>query len=437
MKRAVLILVAVVVVGAGVWAAQTLANRQQSGQAPQATPAPDETAGVIWASGKLVPAQWTGLSTAGQGTVATVHVAEGDQVKAGDLLLELSCGTLHSQVDVASAALREAEAARDKVLAPATTEQITQAEADVAVARANVQTAQSGVDSARRAAAVATSQVAIAQAQYNELAGRPTPAEKVAAQREIELAYAALKLAQQAYDRVKGDVNISALPESLALEQATVRFDAAKAAYDVATQGATPQQLAVAQAQVAAAQAQAQVAAGQAPAAESGVQAAQAQLARAQAALQALKAGPTAEDKAVAEGRVASARAALAAAETQLKDAQVRAPFAGQVGAISVRPGEMAVPGQVLLMLGDTGQLRVETTDLRETDVTRLKAGMPAEVTFDALPNRKFQGTVSRIAPMSTTDKGSTNYTLVIDVADLDAALRWGMTAFVNMQGQP
>ena len=36
--------------------------------------------------------------------------------------------------------------------------------------------------------------------------------------------------------------------------------------------------------------------------------------------------------------------------------------------------------------------MRVETTDLRETDVARLAIGMPVEVTFDALPDRTFRG---------------------------------------------
>jgi multidrug efflux pump subunit AcrA (membrane-fusion protein) len=87
-----------------------------------------------------------------------------------------------------------------------------------------------------------------------------------------------------------------------------------------------------------------------------------------------------------------------------------------------------------VLALGDTAIMRVETTDLRETDVARLGVGMPVEVTFDALPGRTFRGTVARIAPMSSTEKGSTNYTVIVDVADLDPALRWGMTAFVNIR---
>ena len=79
-------------------------------------------------------------------------------------------------------------------------------------------------------------------------------------------------------------------------------------------------------------------------------------------------------------------------AQAQLKQTQVVAPFAGQVGAVSVRPGELATPGQPVLMLGDTSKLRVETTDLRETDVTRLKLGMPVELTFDALPGQRVPG---------------------------------------------
>ena len=85
-------------------------------------------------------------------------------------------------------------------------------------------------------------------------------------------------------------------------------------------------------------------------------------------------------------------------------------------------------------MLGDTRQMRVETTDLRETDVAGLRSGMPAEITFDALPGRSFLGTIGRIAPMSSAEKGSTNYTVVVELEKLDPALRWGMTAFVNVQ---
>ena len=136
----------------------------------------------------------------------------------------------------------------------------------------------------------------------------------------------------------------------------------------------------------------------------------------------------------MADAQVKSAQAALATARAQLRQAQIIAPFAGQVGSVLTRAGELATPGQPLVMLGDTSEMWVETTDLRETDVTRLTLEIAVEVTFDALPGRVFDGTIARIAPMSTSEQGSTNYTVTVNVADLDPSLRWGMTAFVNIR---
>jgi multidrug resistance efflux pump len=397
-----------------------------------AQPASQEN--VIWASGKLLPARWAGLSPAASGTLRALNASEGDKVEAGVVLVELDNGILQSQVEVARAAVAEAEAAQAKLLAGATAAELAQAQADLLAAQSGVTQAQATVKQTQESVVTAEAQVAIAQAQYNELASRPSPAERIEAQRRIDLARLALEQAQRSYDEVRGDPHIAALPQALALQQATTDYEAAKAAYQVATQGATREQLAVAAAQINAAKAQVQVVRAQTPPAEAAVKSAEAQAMRAQAALDRLKAGATPEDKAMAEARVKSAQAALAQAQAQLKQAQVIAPFAGQVGTIYVRPGELATMGQPVLALGDTSKLRVETTDLRETDVTRLKLGMPVEVTFDALPGRTFQGKVARIAPMSTTEKGSTNFTVIVEMAELDGSLRWGMTAFVNIR---
>ena len=398
------------------------------------SPAPAAPENVIWASGKLLPARWAALSPATGGTVKALYPAEGDRVETGALLAEIDNGILQSQVEVAAAAVAEAEAARAKLLAGAAPADLAAAKADVSAAQGAVAQAQAALKHAQASVAAAEAQVTIAQAQYNELASGPTTAERVAAQRPVDQARIAVKQAQAAYDLVHGDPHIGARPEAAALEQATAALDSAQAAYNAAVQGATPPQLAVAKAQVGAAKTQVTVAQGEVPAAEAGVQTAQAQAARAQAVLDRLQAGATAEEIGMADARVKSAEAALATARAALAQTQVIAPFAGQVGAVYLRTGELATPGQPVLALGDTGIMRVETTDLRETDVARLAVGMPVEVTFDALPGRTFQGAVARIAPMSSAEKGSTNYTVIIDVADLDPALRWGMTAFVNIR---
>ena len=406
----------------------------QGGEAAAGTQAPAAQENVIWASGKLLPARWAALSPATGGTAKAIYPAEGDTVEAGTLLVELDNGILQSQVGVAAAAVAEAEAARAKLLAGAVPSDMAAAEADVSEAQGAVAQAQAAQRRALAAIAAAEAQVTIAQAQYNEVASHPTAAERSAAQRPVDQARIAVKQVQAAYDLVRSDPNIGARPEAAALEQATAALDSAQATYNATAKGATPQQLAVARAQVDAAKAQVAVARGETPAAEAGIQTAQAQVARAQAALDRLKAGATVEEKAMADARVKSAQAALAAAQAALAQAQVSAPFAGQVGTVYLRPGELVMPGQPVLSLGDIGVMRVETTDLRETDVARLAVGMPVEVTFDALPGQTFRGAVARIAPMSSAEKGSTNYTVIIDVADLDPALRWGMTAFVNIR---
>jgi len=432
MNGRTMILALVMLALAGCASGQAPAKSGEAGAAGTQAPAVQEN--VIWASGKLLPARWAALSPATGGTVKAIYPAEGDTVETGKLLVELDNGILQSQVDVAAAAVAEAEAARAELLAGAEIFDLAAAEADVSAAQGAVAQAQAALTGAQAAIAAAQAQVTIAQAQYNEVASHPSAAERAAALRPVDQARIAVKQAQAAYDLVRSDPNIGARPEAAALEQATAALDSAQATYNATAQGATPQQLAVAKAQVDAAKAQVAVARGETPAAEAGVQTALAQVARAQAALDRLKVGATAEKKAMADARVKSAQAALASAQAALAQAQVVAPFAGQVGTVYLRPGELATPGQPVLSLGDTGVMRVETTDLRETDVARLAIGMPVEVTFDALPGRTFRGTVARVAPMSSTDKGSTNYTVIVEVADLDPALRWGMTAFVNIR---
>jgi HlyD family secretion protein len=431
MKRVWITLGLVLAVVVGCTSGQTGGRQASETQTAQEQAA--QTEGVVWASGKLVPERWAGLSPAIAGVVRAVHVGEGDAVEAGQLLVELEDGVLRSPVETAAAALAQAEAARDKLLAGATPAQIAAAEADLASAKAGAAQGEADLEQAREAVAAAQGEVTIARARYDELASRPTRAELLQAQREINLAQLAVNNAQAAYDLVKGNPDIAARPESLALQQATASLDTARGAHAVIAQGATRPQLAVAKAQVEAAKSQAEVAAAAIPSAEARVQSARAVVDRAQAALDGLTAGATAQERAMAEAQVASARAAQTTAQAQLAQARVFAPFAGQVGALPARPGEMATPGQALLTLGDTSRMRVETTDLRETDVGRLKTGMAVEVTFDALPGRTFQGKIRQIAPMSSADKGSTNYTVIVDVPGLDAALRWGMTAFVNI----
>jgi len=442
MRRFLAVLLVLALIAGGYWGymtyveparAPTRSTVADSGAGTPPAPA-DNLENVIWASGKLVPVTWANLSPTQGGNVKSILVKEGDWVQAGDLLAEVDAAIVDSQIEIASAAVAEARAAHEKLLAGATDSEIAAAEADLAAANAQVALAKGQLLQAKTGITQAQAQLLIAQQQYNELASHPTTAERNAAAAQIDIAQAAVNQAQAAYNQVRGDPNIGLRPESLALQQATEGLKAAQAQYTVATQGATPQQLAVAAAQITEAESRVSVAEAQIPAAEAAVLSAQASVASAQAALDRLEAGATPEDIAISQARMRSALAALTSAHAQKRQTQIIAPFEGQVGTIYARLGELANPGQPVMLLGDVRQMQVETTDLRETDVVRVSEGLEVEVTFDSLPNRIFNGTITHIAPVSTTDKGSTNYTLRIDIPDLDESLRWGMTAFINIQ---
>jgi len=131
---------------------------------------------------------------------------------------------------------------------------------------------------------------------------------------------------------------------------------------------------------------------------------------------------------------VARARAALEAARLALSRCEIRAPLAGTVGRVHVRAGELVAPGQPLVTLGDLTALQVETTDLDEVDVARVQVGQKVTVTFDAVPERAFAGHIVRIYPMAEPGTGGVRYTAIIALEETDPALRWGMTAFVDIE---
>jgi HlyD family secretion protein len=192
-------------------------------------------------------------------------------------------------------------------------------------------------------------------------------------------------------------------------------------------------QVALTQAQVGLAENQVDAAGVAVAQAQAALEAAQAQVAQAQATLDRLRAGAAPEEVAVAESAVRQAREEVASAEAMRGLTTLTAPFDGTVGLIHVRQGEEVMPGQAVLVMGDLTTLRVETTDLDEYDVARVQPGQSADLTFDALPEKVLSGRVARVAPMSTPDQAATTYTVIIDFEEVDPALRWGMTAFVDL----
>ena len=244
---------------------------------------------------------------------------------------------------------------------------------------------------------------------------------------QVNNARAALDQAQAAYDKVRGAPDVGARPESLQLQQATNNFDAAAAARKDAQAHPTEAELAAASSQVQTAQA----ALDRLPSDSAEVQAKLATLENAKAALARLQ--PSTGDRAVLEAGVKSAQVGRDLAAEQLSAAGLVAPFAGTVVSLDIAAGEYAMPGTPILRLADTSAWRIETKDLTELNIAQVQEGMPATVTFDAIPGLELSGHVSQIKPYGDTRQGDIVYTVTITPDQQDERLRWNMTAKVSL----
>ncbi len=358
---------------------------------------------VVSVTGEVVPAVWATVSAQAGGTVLEVLVEPGDEVASGDLLVRLDPTDAQLAVQQAETAVETAQAQLALLKTGPRPEQVAVAEAQIEAAQAVI------------------SQTA---AQRNQLWSGATEAEIAAAQAQVAAAQVEQWMAREAHDQT---MKCYTLPDggevcpALGAPEEQARY----------ALHAADETLAAARAQLDALKAGSYL---QVRTAEAVVSAAEAQQDVSQAQLDLLQAGATAGEIAVAEAAVTQAEAALETDQVALARCEVRAPFAGTAGAVNVRRGELVVPGQSLVTLGDLTTLRVETTDLDETQVARVAGDQQAAITFDALPERVFTGHVTRISPMAKPGAGGVNYTVVIELVETDPAILWGMTAFVDIE---
>jgi multidrug efflux pump subunit AcrA (membrane-fusion protein) len=122
----------------------------------------------------------------------------------------------------------------------------------------------------------------------------------------------------------------------------------------------------------------------------------------------------------------------LAVAAGRLESAMLISPIAGTVTLVSLSEGEYASPGQAVITVSDIDNLRVETTDLSERDVTEVEIGQEAVVYLEAL-DLEVEGQVAAIAPVAETLGGDVVYRATIDLESQPDGLRPGMSAEVRI----
>ena len=407
-QRLLLVIVGLGLVG-GAYYAGTATNRVTTPQPIVAANAPlpaQKATGEVVAEASVMPVRFAEVNWATQGLVSEVLVGEGDKVKAGQVLARVDAKRQTAAVAQAEAALAKARGAR------------ANAEAALAKVQAGLALLKAGPraeDVAVARAALGVSQADLARTQ----AGADTTT-LAQAKANMDKAARAVQQAQFVYDRVKDAPFGNIGPDALRLEQTTIDYDLAKTTYEQLALGPRDVDVNVAKAHVAQAQATlSQALAGPRP---EQLAAAEADVAAADAVLRNL------------EADVASAEAGLAEALAALADMDLRAPFDAGVVTLNVKVGQPAPAGTFAVRIADLSGWKIETKDLTELSVSRLKVGSPAEIKFDAIPDVKLTGKVSRIDDYGTNRQGDIVFTVVVIPDRLDERLKWNMTANVSIR---
>lgn len=326
--------------------------------------------GKIIAEAVIEPAQWQALSFASGGKVVAVQVEPGDDVVEGDVLARLDTTMLELALVEAQANV----AFQQSVLAELAVTKPATETASLALEQARVQSAAPDIAAARAQLAQAEITLNNARDEYKKSQDRHWEEQWVRDQ------YAeVLQRAELAYQAAQAQLNKAYQAQSAH-------------GYDVQRQ---EQETALSYAQALAHWEQQQV---------------------------------------QAQARLEQAQVAVERIQAQIADATLYAPFAGTISEAPVKAGDTVAPGQPVITLATLAQLRARTKDLTELDVVRIAEGQAVTVVVEALPDVKLSGQVVRIELQAEDYRGDAVYPVTIELDEVPAGLRWGMTALVEIE---
>ena len=360
------------------------------GQEAMPTPQPDPLpAGAVIAEGHLVPSDDLTLSFTVRGKVAEILVSEGDKVHEGDVMIRLAD---REQAEAALAAaqleLTTAQQTRDEFVR---TEGVGRAEAwqaymDAQIVRGkaekkwedlNVDNIEDTIENRKADVEDRKKDLEDAQDEFDKYAS-------------LEKDNSKRKSAKDKLDDAQADYNQAVRN----LEEEMRKRDTVRAALD------------------------------QALAAE----------AEAKHQYEISQNGPNTEQLALLDARLSNAKAQVASAENTLANYELKAPFDSEVMDINVSTNETVGPETWAVIVADTSQWYIDTSDLTELDVVGVAVGQNVTITADALPGVEMHGVVQEISQTYKSQGGDILYTVRIKVNDVDPRMRWGMTVEVTFE---
>jgi membrane fusion protein (multidrug efflux system) len=310
------------------------------------------------------------------GHVAEVHMDDNRAVKAGDLLLRIDPRDYVARRDQARAAVavalasHQATRSETELTRETTTAQAAEASATLESARVSEQAAESAVLETR--ATVEAKRAAMAAMTAEVTGAQSTTRQNAREMERMRKLLAGGFVAQRDFDQAEMAAGTSAAT----LEATQRRLTQAEKEVQQAEAAVASRVLAVSQAR-------------------QRINEARAALARAESQRRQVTVKEAEMER--AEANLSQARADLSFAELQLSHTEVRAHVDGVISKKTVEPGQVVQMGQPLFAIVPLQSVWV-VANFKETQLARVKPGMPAQVEIDTFPGRVFNGTVDSLS---------------------------------------
>jgi HlyD family secretion protein len=416
------------------------------------------------AEAALISARADQLALVEDPTEERLRAAEAQVSQAAGNLNQVQGRVTAEDLAAARASIEEARAALADLEDGADALDVQQAQTRVEQARANLDMQRTRLSQAKTQAEINVQQAAdnvrSAQVRYSaaywdwryvrdhgsappRTEREPTP--NLSAQGEqdfrnqLEQAEIDLESAEERLESARKSLEEAIENEKSGVQQAESQLQEAQLSLEQVLEPAEADQFAAARARVANAEANLARLQGLQRAGE--IEAAQAALNAAEANRDQLFSDPTESQSIRAEANISRAEANLEQSRLNREYAELQAPFAGEVAAVNIDPGDPAITagagGTPAIRLVDLSQLYVEV-DVPDADIAQVEKGQTARVVADAIRGEMFEGTVSFVSPAANTSaQGVTTYMVRIeldDVTESGATLRAGMSVSVTIE---
>lgn len=129
------------------------------------------------------------------------------------------------------------------------------------------------------------------------------------------------------------------------------------------------------------------------------------------------------------------ARQNAAVASAQLEKIYLRAPMDGIVSKIDIRPGEVALSGNVVARISHSQTGFQLSADIPEADIAKLQKGQEGVAIFDAFgPRQQYALVLKEIEPEPISLQGVIYYPVHFEIQTEEERFRSGMTADIEIR---